>query len=292
MNGTVAAPSRSAQVSILSRLKLISGSPKRTPQNGAGASVPEGVDMTGNPDEDPYSKAENEEACAQLWSIYVTGAEKYDAALVESWLSDMKGMLIFSGLFSASVTAFIVESYRNLQPTSTEIALSSITQLLALQLGVNTTAPMVAEVVVSKGPTQAALICNALWFISLCLSLTCALLATLVEQWAREFLHKSDARSSPVRRARIVSFLYFGLQRFRMHTVVDMIPLLLHIALFLFLAGLVTFLVPVNRIVMGLVCAMLLLFVFLYGLLTVLPLTYLDCPFSTPISVSLWSIGR
>ncbi|KAJ7445992.1 hypothetical protein B0H11DRAFT_1824621, partial [Mycena galericulata] len=42
-----------------------------------------------------YSKAENDEACAKIWSIYVGEAERYDAALVESWRADMDGMLIF-----------------------------------------------------------------------------------------------------------------------------------------------------------------------------------------------------
>ena len=42
-----------------------------------------------------YSNAENEEACAKIWSIYVGEAERYDVALVESWKADMEGMLIF-----------------------------------------------------------------------------------------------------------------------------------------------------------------------------------------------------
>ncbi|KAJ7814373.1 hypothetical protein B0H13DRAFT_1512337, partial [Mycena leptocephala] len=40
-------------------------------------------------------------------------------------------------------------------------------------------------------PAASSLICNALWFISLGLGLTCALIATLLEQWARDFLHRA-----------------------------------------------------------------------------------------------------
>ncbi|TDL18081.1 hypothetical protein BD410DRAFT_728922, partial [Rickenella mellea] len=54
----------------------------------------------------------------QLWSLYVSKAEKFDRALVESWKGDMDGILIFAGLFSASVTAFIMESYKKLSPDS------------------------------------------------------------------------------------------------------------------------------------------------------------------------------
>jgi hypothetical protein len=30
-----------------------------------------------------------------MWAVYVAEAEKYDRGLVESWKSDMEGMLIF-----------------------------------------------------------------------------------------------------------------------------------------------------------------------------------------------------
>jgi hypothetical protein len=32
---------------------------------------------------------------ANLWAVYVAEAERYDKGLVESWKSDMEGMLIF-----------------------------------------------------------------------------------------------------------------------------------------------------------------------------------------------------
>jgi hypothetical protein len=44
---------------------------------------------------DEYTNAENDEACAKLWSIYVREAERYDKGVVESWKDDMEGMLIF-----------------------------------------------------------------------------------------------------------------------------------------------------------------------------------------------------
>lgn len=50
-----------------------------------------------------YTDAENDEACAKIWSIYVGEAERYDKALVEGWKADMEGMLIFVRLFLLSV---------------------------------------------------------------------------------------------------------------------------------------------------------------------------------------------
>ncbi|KAF7367828.1 hypothetical protein MSAN_00847200 [Mycena sanguinolenta] len=246
---------------------------------------PKGISDAG-----PYTVADNEESCTTLWSTYVGEAEKYDTALVQSWKADMEGMLIFSGLFSASLTAFIIESYKTLQPDPGDLTVAAISQL-PRQLAATAAGESLPEQTLSAfQPAVTSLVCNSLWFISLALSLTCALLATLVEQWAREFLHKTDMRPSPTRRARIFSFLYFGLKRFRMHTVVNAIPFLLHSSLLLFFAGLVVFLIPVNRIIMYIMAGACFVFVVFYVVLTGLPVVYLDCPYHTPLSAPLWSL--
>ncbi|KAJ7668806.1 hypothetical protein DFH06DRAFT_1182529 [Mycena polygramma] len=204
----------------------------------------------------------------------------------------MEGMLIFAGLFSASLTAFLIESYKTLNPDSgdkTVLFLAQISQQLAASAN-GTTFPIPSPMPFTT-PTS-SLICNILWFISLGLSLTCALVATLLEQWARDFLHRADMRSAPVVRARVFSFLYFGLKRFKMHTVVEIIPLLLHASLFLFFVGLVAFLLPVNVVVTVIVGIILGTVTVIYTLLTLLPLIHLDCPYRTPLSRSCWSLRQ
>ncbi|KAJ7834608.1 hypothetical protein B0H13DRAFT_2453988, partial [Mycena leptocephala] len=182
---------------------------------------------------------DEEAAASKLWSVYISEADKYDKVLVESWKSDMAGMLIFAGLFSASLTAFIIESYKTLAPNSGDSTVQLLAQI-SQQLAAAANGSTVPAAAPSShfSPPATSLICNGLWFISLGLSLTCALIATLVEQWARDFLHRADKHSSPVIRARIFSYLYYGLKRFSMHTVVDIIPLLLHASLVFFFAGL------------------------------------------------------
>ncbi|KAJ7657225.1 hypothetical protein DFH06DRAFT_1473220 [Mycena polygramma] len=235
---------------------------------------------------------ENEAAVSKLWAVYVSEAEKYDRGLVESWKGDMEGMLIFAGLFSASLTAFLIESYKTLNPdpeNTTALLLAQIShQLAASANGTSFHIPPAAPFT----PPTSSIVCNILWFISLGLSLTCALIATLLEQWARDFLHRADMRSAPVVRARVFSFTYYGLKRFKMHTVVEIIPLLLHTSLFLFFIGLVAFLLPVNialTVVVGIILATV---TTVYALLTLLPLTHLDCPYRTPLSRGFWSLRQ
>ncbi|KAJ7165469.1 hypothetical protein C8R43DRAFT_824255, partial [Mycena crocata] len=222
------------------------------------------------------------------WSVYISEAERYDSALVESWRADMEGLLIFSGLFSASLTAFIIESYKNLIPDTGEMTVALLFQV-SQQLNAQFNG---SQLVVSSPPpfeTQtSSLVCNAFWFLSLGLSLTCALLATLVEQWAREFLHKTEIRPSPIRRARVFSFLYYGISRFGIHAIVDIIPLLLHLALVLFFAGLAAFLLPINLLMTAIVAGLLAAFLMFYAIITILPAVSLDCPYRTPLSGIFW----
>ncbi|KAJ7779423.1 hypothetical protein DFH07DRAFT_1030212, partial [Mycena maculata] len=234
------------------------------------------------------SDSQAEDVSAKFWSIYNSEAERYDSALVESWKADMEGILIFSGLFSASLTAFIIESYQNLTPNTGEMTVALLSQvshqltahLNGSQLPISPLEPFEVQIT--------DVLCNGVWFVSLGLSLTCALLATLVEQWAREFLHKTEIRPSPVRRARVFSFLYYGVSRFGIHAIVDIIPLLLHLALVLFFVGLAAFLVPINALMTGIVSTALAIFLAFYAIITVLPVMFLDCPYRTPLSGVFW----
>ncbi|KAK6995934.1 hypothetical protein R3P38DRAFT_3222874 [Favolaschia claudopus] len=238
----------------------------------------------------PYTP-KDDTAGVKIWKVYVEEAEKYDTALVESWKSDMEGVLIFAGLFSAILTAFLIESYKALTPDSGDEMKAVLIQILSVQLSgiTNRTSVDLPTPEPFVAPTS-SLVCNLLWFISLGLSLSSALIATLVEQWARDFKYKTERRSAPVVRARLYSYLYYGLKRFNMHAVVDIIPLLLHASLILFFAGLVAFLVPVNNAVMISVVILLGIVVIAYTTLTVLPLFSRQSPYQTPLSAFLWRV--
>ncbi|KAJ7255745.1 hypothetical protein C8J57DRAFT_1075424, partial [Mycena rebaudengoi] len=195
------------------------------------------------------------------WAIYTSEAERYDSALIESWKDDMSGFLIFSGLFSAVLTAFLIENYKNLENKNLILLSRVLTQLNDMSLPIPSSPPPFKI-------DPSSLICNAFWSLSVGLSLTCVLLATLVVQWAR--MHKKEVCLSPVRRARVFSFRYYGVRRFGMHAIVDIIPMLLHLAVVLFFSGIVAFLLPINRITTALVASILAAFLAFYCGLTVM----------------------
>ncbi|KAF8151936.1 hypothetical protein K438DRAFT_1529683, partial [Mycena galopus ATCC 62051] len=123
----------------------------------------------------------------------ISQAENYDKSLVAGWRADMKGILIFAGLFSGTLTAFIIESYPTLTPDPGNTAVLILAQI-SRQLNASTNTDTISTASLVFVPPTSALICNGLWFTSLGLSLACAVIATLVEQWSRDYLNNSNMR--------------------------------------------------------------------------------------------------
>ena len=131
---------------------------------------------------------------------------------------------------------------------------------------------------------------NALWFMSLVISLTCALLATFLQQWARRYLKITQSRYSPHKRARIRAFFSEGVDKCLLPWTVDALPTLLHISLFLFFAGLVVFLCNVNLTIFKLVLSWVGLCAALYGCFTCMPIIRHESPYYTPLSLLTWYV--
>ena len=201
-----------------------------------------------------------------------------------------------TGLFSATVAAFIIESYKNLSPNSgdkTVALLGQISQQLAgvplETLSQNLTA---ATSNASFKPTNSAIRVNILWFLSLVLSLTSALSATLLQQWARRYLELTQHRGAPHKRARIRAYVFDGVKGTNMYRAVEAMPLLLHISVFFFLAGLIDFLFPINDTVAFYILGYISAFISIYAILTVLPNVILNSPYRTPLSGLVWRISQ
>ena len=125
---------------------------------------------------------------------------------------------------------------------------------------------------------------------TLVISLTCALLATFLQQWARRYLKITQSRYSPHKRARIRAFFSEGVDKCLLPWTVDALPTLLHISLFLFFAGLVVFLCNVNLTIFKLVLSWVGLCAALYGCMTCMPIIRHDSPYYTPLSLPAWYV--
>ena len=140
-------------------------------------------------------------------------------------------------------------------------------------------------------PSAGSIRLNALWFLSLCLSITCALIATLMQQWSRNYLRMAQAQcSDPAAQARMRAFAFDGVSKFHMSHALELVPLLLHISVFLFFLGMIEFLFPINDTVMFVVLGFVIAVVCTYLLLTIFPLSCLNFPYSTPLSPLVWRL--
>jgi len=137
-------------------------------------------------------------------------------------------------------------------------------------------------------PNRLEIATNVLWTISLALSLTCTLSAILVQDWMQEYLRHSQCHNTPSTRARIRAYLFNGLRGYRLDQVISAIPVLLHLAILFFGAGLTTYFFAFNKIVAYAALVAYSIAGTSYLLITISPLISLSSPFKTPISNVLW----
>ena len=193
-----------------------------------------------------------------------------------------------SGLFSAIVATFLVGSYKTLSPDAGD---QYILSQISLQLGslANDTS-VLPQAYLSYSPTISIVWVNSLWLLSLVFSLTSALSALLLQQWAQRYIELPHIPSLSRERARVRSFLFLGTLRYNMRLAVEMIPTLLHLSVFLFLAGLVIFFFTIHRTTAIVVLIAVGLLGVAYLILTILPCIHPNSPYRTPMSGIAWRL--
>ena len=194
-----------------------------------------------------------------------------------------------AGLFSAVLTAFNVQSYQLLQsgPTDPMIA---VLQQISTQLNsfsvnpsfINSTQPASSLDQLQppfRAPVSAVWI-NTLWFASLVCSLASASIALIVKQWLYE---ESKGLSGTSREtARLRQYRLNSLVKWKVGVIILVPSVLLQVALFLFLSGLLVLLWTIHETVAAVISALVgALFVFVVTV-TLLPLFSLDCCYRSP----------
>jgi len=127
---------------------------------------------------------------------------------------------------------------------------------------------------------------NALWFISLTLSLLVSMLAILSKQWIGMF---SSRMRMPVRDLRRWSHRHRayrnGVDRWHLDEFISSLSVLLHLALFLFLFGLIIRTYELDLVIFVSVTSLSALTLLFYALTTLAPLFDGTCPTATPLLV-------
>src|SRR6266853_1805667 len=93
-----------------------------------------------------------------------------------------------TSLFSATVAGFLIESYKKLSPDTgdqTVLLLGQISQQLAGFTNNTNPNPPANQ---PFSPSASSICVNVMWLLSLVLSISSALFATLLQQWARKYI--------------------------------------------------------------------------------------------------------
>ncbi|KAK0492538.1 hypothetical protein EDD18DRAFT_1058511, partial [Armillaria luteobubalina] len=182
------------------------------------------------------------------WRRCYSSLTEYDSKIVSSWTDEMNMVLIFASLYSAVVTAFLIESYQQLSVDPVEALLFRISSQLDPSANSSSFKP-------SYAPSNSDVAINAARFSSLVLALSAVLIAILVKQWLYHYSWMNSSMSEqPPRVAMALRHLsYISLTSGMIYYSVVCPALLLIVSLFLFFAGLVILLWTLNAIIAGLV---------------------------------------
>ncbi|KAK7689227.1 hypothetical protein QCA50_007918 [Cerrena zonata] len=211
---------------------------------------------------------------------------QYDRARVEDVKEDIDTLLVFAGLFSAVITAFIIESYKTLQQqpedTTNQILLQLSAQIASLTVSgnlVNSTIPPFTTP--SFVPMRFSVLINTLWLLSLVFALITASLGILVKQWIHELMARDT--QDPRQQVKLRFFREIGVQRWQVFEIAAALPLLLQLALLLFFVGLSAFFHDLNQVVTWVVTGFMILWLSFYLFMTLAPAFSSQCPYKTPM---------
>ncbi|KAG7094510.1 hypothetical protein E1B28_005341 [Marasmius oreades] len=169
----------------------------------------------------------------ESWDVIMKTVDALDDDLVKGYKEDIDTLLVFAGLFSAVVTAFTVESYQWLQEDTVDKSVALLTQIAQQMSNPGQMSPSSTPF----APTSSTVRINTFWFLSLTLALVDALFGLLCKQWVREYQRKTNTKTPG--QALALRWLRFqSFERWHVPKILASLPILLEVALFLFLAGL------------------------------------------------------
>ncbi|PBK62935.1 hypothetical protein ARMSODRAFT_558636 [Armillaria solidipes] len=236
------------------------------------------------PEDAPYEEASSN---ARVWRTYEDESRIHDANMVEESRDNVDVLLVFAGLFSAVVTTFVTQTSQSLLPDYAAMSASLLYESVLVQRAiangssVNMITPSPLNPTITFVPATTDVWVNGLWFGSLFLSLTTALVAVLVKQWLHYYVALPSG--TPRDRSFTRQFRYAGFQKWRVQVIIGLLPVFMHLALAIFLVGLVIFLHPFRQALSWAICAGTGLVYTMYVVAAILPILFPQCPYRTPL---------
>lgn len=135
----------------------------------------------------------------------------YDKGMCDAWRDEIEKLVIFAGLFSATVIPFTVDSYKRLQ---------------------------------EPNPAASSVRINNLWLLSLIMCLSTVLFGILCPQWLRVYARKSSLASFDAITVRQMRLFQWGVPH-----LISFLPMALQVSVLLFFGGLLDLLWSLHHVV-------------------------------------------
>lgn len=247
-------------------------------------------------------------SAAQAWTACIEALRKRDEHMIQGWKEDIDTLLVFvrshylwnsesrhliiiqAGLFSAVITAFIIEAYKLLQQDPQDAMVLLLAQI-SQQLANSTNEPFSIPAQNNAFPLHFTRRINILWFSSLVLSLAAASIGILVKQWLRDYVLSFTA-DFPRRRSRIRQFRRQGLIDWKVPGIVMALPVILQVALAFFLGGVVDLLWQLDTVVAAVITAFVAATLAFLIITTILPTFSDECPYTSPQALGIYRIKQ
>ncbi|PSR99069.1 hypothetical protein PHLCEN_2v4226, partial [Hermanssonia centrifuga] len=221
------------------------------------------------------------------WAGIEDHMKEYDEGEMKVLNDDIDALLIFAGLFSAVLTAFVVPSYLLLQPDNSQLSVQILDRISAqlarfeiLPPFINSTASDSASPAFQVSTSARWM--NCLWFLSLILSLSSALFGILAKQWIREYLQWRKVAAAPRENVLLRQLRIEAWEDWKVSAGISTIPALLELAVVLFLAGLVVLVWTLDTVVAIVITTAVSVVIMVLCTVTVLPAVYRRCPYKSP----------
>ncbi|PSR85631.1 hypothetical protein PHLCEN_2v5387 [Hermanssonia centrifuga] len=233
------------------------------------------------------TKASPDAAQETGWAGIENHMKEYDEGEMKVLNDDIDALLIFAGLFSAVLTAFVVPSYLLLQPDNSQLSVQILDRISAqlarfeiLPPFINSTASDSASPAFQVSTSARWM--NCLWFLSLILSLSSALFGILAKQWIREYLQWRKVAAAPRENVLLRQLRIDAWEGWKVSAGISTIPALLELAVVLFLAGLVVLVWTLDTVVAIVITTAVSVVIMVLCTVTVLPAVYRRCPYKSP----------
>ncbi|KAL1697756.1 hypothetical protein EV121DRAFT_274879, partial [Schizophyllum commune] len=184
---------------------------------------------------------------ARIWRVMLDEGRANDAAMLQRFRDHLDVDLVFAGLFSAVLTTFVAQTSQ--APSDTG----------------DTTIALLLEIIA--------------------IHLLAAFGAVVVRQWLQEY--ESDITGPPKRRALVRHYRHVGLKLYKVHLIVPILPMLLHVSLLLFFIGLTLYVRQSDRSMSNGIIALTAMIYLVYLGTNILPVFRPQCPYRSPLSTGV-----